>query len=136
MRLLAFVFTLTLAACGAQPNEEFIDIEALQNLEQGVDHDLPLIAQAYSIKSSELCEKEGGTWKQSSSKQSAICVLPASDAGNVCSDSSQCTVACVTKSDNVVAGTKVEGMCLESTDLFNCPIYVSKGVAEQSMCAN
>ncbi len=122
-----------LSACGAQPPEP-ID-EPIASVED-VDTSLPLVQQAYSIESEKVCDKHGGNWKKVGRQQAHACVLPASDAGNACNDSSECEVACVTANNNIEAGEKARGVCLESTDLFGCRAYVSNGVVEHTLCVD
>ncbi len=137
---LAIGFCATLAACGAQPPEvieqPIASVEEVEKLEQVVDTSLPLVQQAYSIKSEKVCDKQGGNWKKVGRQQSYTCVLPANDAGNACNDSSECEVACVTGNNQVEAGQKASGVCLETTDLFGCRAYVSNGVVEHTLCVD
>lgn len=129
-----------LSACGAQPpepmDEPIASVEDVERLEQVVDTSLPLVQQAYSIESEKVCDKHGGNWKKVGRQQAHACVLPANDAGNACNDSSECEVACVTENNNMEAGEKARGVCLESTDLFGCRAYVSDGVVEHTLCVD
>ncbi len=58
----------TLMACGAQPPEvieqPIASVEEVEKLEQVVDTSLPLVQQAYSIKSEKVCDKQGGTGRK------------------------------------------------------------------------
>lgn len=130
-----------LSACGAQPPPDLIDssvvsVEEVEKLEQVVDTSLPLVQQAYSIESEKVCDKQGGKWKKVGRQQAYACVLPANDAGNMCKDSSECDVACVTANNQMDAGQKASGVCLESTDLFGCRAYVSNGIVEHTLCVD
>ncbi len=137
---LAVGLCATLTACGAQPPEviekPIASVEEVEKLEQVVDTSLPLVQQAYSIESEKVCDKQGGSWKKVGRQQAYACVLPANDAGNACNDSSECEVACVTENNNMEAGEKARGVCLESTDLFGCRAYVSNGVVEHTLCVD
>ena len=137
---LAVGLCATLTACGAQPPEvieqPIASVEEVEKLEQVVDTSLPLVQQAYSIESEKVCDKQGGNWKKVGRQQAYACVLPASDAGNACNDSSECEVACVTGNNQVEAGQKASGVCLETTDLFGCRAYVSNGVVEHTLCVD
>jgi len=130
----------TLSACGAQPPElidsSIMSVEEVEKLEQVVDTSLPLVQQAYSIESEKVCDKQGGKWKKVGRQQAYACVLPANDAGKACNDSSECEVACVTGNNQVDAGQKASGVCLENTDLFGCRAYVSEGVVEHTLCVD
>jgi len=129
-----------LSACGAQPlkpiDEQITSAENVEKLEQVVDTSLPLVQQAYSIESEEVCDKQGGKWEKVGRQQAYACVLPANDAGNACNDSSECEVACVTGNNQVEPGQKASGVCLETTDLFGCRAYVSNGVVEHTLCVD
>ncbi|QDG37804.1 hypothetical protein FJN14_04770 [Alteromonas mediterranea] len=129
-----------LSACGAQPPEHIeqptISVEEVEKLEQVVDTSLPLVQQAYSIESEEVCDKQGGKWEKVGRQQAYACVPPANDAGNACNDSSECEVACVTENNKMEAGQKASGVCLETTDLFGCRSYVSNGVVEHTLCVD
>ena len=105
-------------------DEPIASVEDVERLEQVVDTSLPLVQQAYSIESEKVCDKHGGNWKKVGRQQAHACVLPANDADNACNDSSECEVACVTENNNMEAGEKARGVCLESTDLFGCRAYV------------
>ena len=132
--------SVALSACGSQPPEPIdmpiSSVEEVEKLEQVVDTSLPLVQQAYSIESEKVCDKQGGNWKKVGRQQAYACVLPARDAGNKCNDSSECEVACVTENNQMKAGLKTSGVCLESTDLFGCRAYVSKGVVEHTLCVD
>ena len=138
--LLAASLCVALSACGAQPpeiiDEPIASVEEVKKLEQVVDTSLPLVQQAYSIETEKVCERHGGNWDKIGRQQAYACVLPASDAGKICKDSSECEVACVTENNQVGAGQKVSGVCLESTDLFGCKAYVSQGIVEHTLCVD
>ncbi len=139
-RVLVIGVSASLYACGAQPIESVdtpvASVEEVEKLAQVVDTSLPLVQQAYSIESEKVCHKQGGSWKKVGRQQAYACVLPAKDAGNVCNDSSECEVACVTENNSVGAEQRASGVCLESTDLFGCRAYVSKGVVEHTLCVD
>lgn len=139
-RVLVIGVSALLYACGAQPIESVdtpvASVEEVEKLAQVVDTSLPLVQQAYSIESEKVCDKQGGRWKKVGRRQAYACVLPAKDAGNVCNDSSECEVACVTENNSVGAEQRASGVCLESTDLFGCRAYVSKGVVEHTLCVD
>ncbi|GFD95012.1 hypothetical protein KUL156_14180 [Alteromonas sp. KUL156] len=139
-RVLVIGVSASLYACGAQLIESVdtpvASVEEVEKLAQVVDTSLPLVQQAYSIESEKVCDKEGGSWKKVGRRQAYACVLPAKDAGNVCNDSSECEVACVTENNSVGAEQRASGVCLESTDLFGCRAYVSKGVVEHTLCVD
>lgn len=127
------VLLLTLTACGAKPPPEIL-AKDIAKLEHVVDYTLPLVQRAYAIPHETVCEREGGTWKKLGMQQHESCVLPASDAGKACKDSAECEVACVAQNSDAELGARAEGVCLHSTDLFGCHIYLSDGITESAFC--
>jgi len=136
MRAVSVVAVLFLLGCGAQPQEHVPSLEEIAKLEQVVDTSLPLVQQAYSIETEEVCERQGGSWQKVGRQQSLACVLPTADAGHSCNDSSECEVACIVEDNTIKAGEKVQGICLHNTDLLGCRAYVSNGVVEQTLCVD
>jgi hypothetical protein len=75
-----------------------------------------------------ICKHSGGTfWKVRS-----VCVLPTSDVGKECSDSSECESYCIAPG-GVEVGTKAYGKCLERTDA-NCIKEVENGIVQKQWC--
>jgi len=136
MRLHLFIVILILAGCGAQPPIKVPDPIEIEKLEFVVDQSLPLVQQAYSIESEEVCAKYDGKWRRVGRHQQLTCVLPAKDAGKVCVNNSECEVACVADNTRASEGDKVTGVCLDNTDLFGCKAYVSNGIVEPTLCVD
>lgn len=136
MRYLLLITLFSLSGCGARPVQTIPTLEDVAKLEFTVDKSLPLVQQAYSIESEEVCEKNDGKWKRVGRQQKESCVLTADDAGKSCENNSECQVACVAQHEPAVSGTKTPGVCLESTDLFGCRTYVANGVAEPTLCVD
>lgn len=75
-----------------------------------------------------ICKRSGGTfWKVRS-----VCVLPTSDAGKECTDSSECESYCIAPG-GVEVGTQAYGKCLERTDA-NCIREVKNGLVQKQWC--
>lgn len=129
------VLLLTLTACGAKPPPVML-LEDIEKREHIVDQSLPIVQRAYTIPHKEVCEREGGKWKKLGAQQRESCVLPASDAGKTCTDSIQCEVACVAQHSDIESGTRAEGVCLHSTNLFGCHMYLSNGITEPTLCVD
>ena len=136
MRFLFLVSVFLLVACGAPLQEPIPSLEEIEKLEQTVDTSLPLVQQAYSIETEKVCLREGGEWKKVGRQQADACVLPASDAGKACQNSAECEVACVVQNTHAEAGEVAPGVCLESTNLFGCRAYISKGIVEPTLCVD
>lgn len=124
-----------LAACGANPSPALLP-EDVEKIEHIVDRSLPLVQIAYAIPNRKVCDEEGGEWKKLGIQHHESCVLPADDAGEVCTDSAQCEVACVAKDLGNKPGKHAEGICLHSTDLFGCHSYISNGIIEPTLCTD
>lgn len=75
------------------------------------------------------CAAQGGTWGGLGLRVSGVCVLPTTDGGKKCSDSSECQGACVTTS-NVSSGTRVTGVCTHKRPVAGALTYVVDGRAE------
>ncbi|BFT31009.1 hypothetical protein D210916BOD24_21850 [Alteromonas sp. D210916BOD_24] len=136
VRLVSIGVSVCLLACSSVepvyiPSSTEIDV-----LEFQVDKSLPLVQQAYSIPDETSCLKNNGQWKRLGRQQRYACVLPASDAGAFCINNSDCEVGCVALSNDVESGTNATGVCLESTDVFGCRAYISKGVVEATLCVD
>lgn len=126
---------LTVAGCGAKPPPALL-AEDIEKIEHVVDPNLPLVQRAYAIPHKKVCEEEGGEWKKLGMQQHESCVLPANDAGKACTDSAQCEVACVVQAVDAEPGTRQEGGCLQSTNLFGCHAYMSNGIVEPTLCVD
>lgn len=124
-----------LSACGSKPPPALL-VKDIEKIEHVVDTTLPLVQRAYGILHKTVCEEEGGEWKKLGMQQRDSCVLPAADGGKSCTDSKQCEVACVAKNKESHYGARAEGVCLQSTDLFGCHSYVSKGIVEPPLCTD
>ncbi|CAA0104437.1 Uncharacterised protein [BD1-7 clade bacterium] len=95
---------------------------------------LSLEERANGLTSQGACEAEGGQWQKVGKLQREACILPAKDAGQPCTDSSQCEVACIAVQRRIDAGSKTTGQCQRSTQHFGCRTYVKDGVAEPTLC--
>ena len=81
-----------------------------------------------------ICEQKGGNWGAWSDIPDAPqrCNLPTSDAGEECTDSSQCESYCQTQNSAII-GTEVIGECY-GFELFTCIQKVENGLASGMMC--
>ncbi|CAA0125610.1 Uncharacterised protein [BD1-7 clade bacterium] len=90
--------------------------------------------RANGLTSQGACEAEGGQWQEVGKLQREACILPAKDAGQPCTDGSQCEVACIAVQRRIEAGSKATGQCQQSTQRFGCRTYIKDGVAEPTLC--
>ncbi|MEO1554695.1 MAG: hypothetical protein AAFR82_12265, partial [Pseudomonadota bacterium] len=81
------------------------------------------------------CLKTGGIVERAGLLGAERCTRPFSDAGQVCSDSSQCQGACRT-TPNVPAGSPVTGICQPSDNPFGCFAEVMNGIAGPGLCVD
>lgn len=87
------------------------------------------------------CEAAGGTWAAFGISPIEKCVLPASDAGKECSDSSECEGSCIAElskedNDKVSRGEAVpaKGKCTSSKSVFGCFPIVTQGKVDGILC--
>jgi hypothetical protein len=82
----------------------------------------------------ESCEAHGGKWGMWRNAIDATpeCNLPAADAGEKCTDSSQCESYCQVPKDTEI-GSKVEGKCYKYK-VANCMQEVKNGIANAKWC--
>ena len=88
-------------------------------------------AIARGLITQQTCESAGGTWKRGFSLE-YFCVLPTSDAGDACTDSSQCESWCQAPK-NTPYDTPVTGTCFGFTHA-SCGQEVNNGIAGGEWC--
>ena len=66
--------------------------------------------------------------------QAELCVQPYSDAGQACTDSSQCEGACVTDAMEAAAGESVTGQCQADNRPFGCFAELEQGRPVRGIC--
>ena len=79
------------------------------------------------------CEAEGGFVERRGMLQSELCVHPYADAGQLCSDNSECEGRCLAESMGT-PGEAVTGQCQPDDHLFGCHAFVSDGQATSAIC--
>ncbi len=117
---LLITFTSILTACGNSPSEP-----------QLTKTDVPRVA-----KDKQSCLALNGEWKPQGRLQAYACVFTAKDAGQQCTDSSQCEYRCLLKpaSDMPTAGSRASGQCQATSSPFGCKYEVLGGVVQQGLC--
>ncbi len=110
-----------------------------QEVQDNVDKGTPDAETVPNTKAS--CEATGGTWAAFGISPIEKCVLPASDAGKECSDSSECEGSCVAElskedNDKVLRGQAVSatGKCTSSKSVFGCFPIVTQGKVDGILC--
>lgn len=92
----------------------------------------PPVASAPDTKAA--CEAAGGTWARFGLLATELCNLPTSDAGQPCTDNSDCQSVCVAP-EGAKPGDRVTGKCYaRSITLGTCLSYVVDGVAQAVLC--
>ena len=86
--------------------------------------------------SNKVCQEQGGEIRRVCMFQELMCVMPYSDAGAPCQDSSDCEGKCLFGGDVVAVGTEVVGSCQEDDDPCGCFVEVTKGRAIHTVCAD
>jgi len=81
------------------------------------------------------CEKNGGVWTKGIAG-GPLCVMPASDAGKICSNQSDCQGDCVVdlskEQEQQVAKQgfiEIKGKCSDKNIVLGCGYYVEQGKA-------
>ena len=92
----------------------------------------------------ESCESLGGRWEKIGLSQEESCNLPTSDAGKICSDSSECQGSCIaelSKEDlDKVSGQNdfvyTKGKCSRWKITAGCNAFVKDGKVENILCVD
>ena len=128
MRFVGLVLSfLLLSNCLGQPHlplrpEGGIDLERLAK-----------------VKSQTICERLGGEMRSVCMMGMQTCVVPYSDGGKSCTDSTQCMGDCWISLDREEVtvpklGQPTTGVCQENTDHCGCFVRVTGGKAEKGIC--
>lgn len=82
------------------------------------------------------CEAVGGTIMRHGRLGAEHCVQPYPDAGEACSDASECLGRCLLEEEisNPVPGTASPGVCQENTNDFGCRTLINGGKIEGTIC--
>lgn len=110
----AALIILALAACSALPEPLFVTPQ-------------PTAGAVVLPTNEQDCLDQGGTWGPQGLAQMDMCDLPTTDAGQPCTDSSQCQGLCLA-SDNPTTGT-----CSPRTLNFGCRDIIEDGV-QMTIC--
>lgn len=90
------------------------------------------------------CEARGGQWGPLGLSPNPVCLLPTTDGGKICTDSSQCEAGCVAnltpeQYDQVVRRrlpVSTTGICMYWRTSIGCHAYVENGVVSQILCVD
>ena len=99
--IVAALLMLALAACSALPEPLFVTPQPTADLVVAPDNEQD-------------CLDQGGMWGPQGRAQTEMCDMPAMDAGNSCTDSSQCQGLCL------ASETSSTGTCSPRTVNFGC----------------
>jgi len=108
-------------------------------MEQGLKR---MRAEALSEIDIEACEASGGEIRGVCMFGIPDCVIPYSDAGDSCSDSSECEGRCVFDQSTInydespVVGQESKGICTADSDTCGCWWEIEDGVVQQGLCAD
>lgn len=82
------------------------------------------------------CLVAGGDWSIHGLLPQPSCSLPTKDAGQLCSDSSECQANCYYpyNESNAEIEDEVVGQCQETTSPFGCFAFVEDGKLEPTLC--
>jgi len=80
------------------------------------------------------CRAGGGEVAVRGRLQAELCVQPFADAGQSCTDNSQCEGACVTDNMEAPDGERVTGQCQADDRPFGCFAEVEQGRPVRGIC--
>jgi len=112
--IVAALLMLTLASCSALPEPLFVTPQPTADLVVAPDNEQD-------------CLDQGGMWGPQGRAQTEMCDMPAMDAGNACTDSSQCQGLCM------ASETSSTGTCSPRTVNFGCHDVMVDG-AQMGIC--
>lgn len=118
---------LFLAGCSL--NNVNSNINAGQNLNQPAVNENQAVVKPQLPATKEECLQKGGTWKQWGLAPVESCNLPATDAGKVCTDFSQCQGTCLGESLK-----STEGKCTDWVRTGGCQSILKNGKVENIIC--
>lgn len=85
--------------------------------------------------SASACTARGGEMRQVGRMQSWQCVVKYADAGQRCTDGSQCQGDCEIAGNNGLApGAAATGVCQADSNRFGCRTTIKDGKAEATLC--
>ncbi len=100
----------------------------------------PIQFEGVKATSSEraMCEKAGGEVIRTGKLGAEHCVQDLPDAGEVCSDDSDCLGRCVIVDaiSEPAPGTVMDGVCEATDDYFGCTTLVNEGVIVGTLCVD
>lgn len=82
------------------------------------------------------CEAAGGEVRPAGRAQFENCIQTFDDAGESCSDASDCTGRCLVVGEMVEGGTEVSGQCAADDERFGCYQTITGGVADAGICVD
>jgi hypothetical protein len=124
-RTLTLFLCILLTACPIPADRK----EVLEAVSKEMDNQ----RKTFGALSEADCKLHNGIWRGVKNAEFAVCDETAPDAGNPCSDSSECEVFCSTQLI-VEAGSKVSGKCFNDYVAKGCTQSISNGVANPIIC--
>jgi len=125
--------------CRKKTNEtwDYVSCESLTSNPTNVSSNF-----SYPIDN-ESCIAQGGIWGPIGLSPEPSCMLPTTDAGKVCSDSSECQAACVAELSQMESDlirnhipVMTTGKCTAWIGSVGCKAYVENGVVNGVLCVD
>lgn len=83
------------------------------------------------------CEAAGGYVERRGRRNAELCVTPFPDAGQACSDGSQCEGDCIFEGNaQQQSGENIVGICQRDDALFGCFSTVENGAILRGLCVD
>ena len=127
MKILWIGILAFLTACTTAKNSD----------EEPIEFQKVIFASAQATPSEKAdCEKAGGEILKRGRLQAEHCVQPYPDAGQSCSDATDCYGRCLleVEIENPVPGTASTGVCQSDTNNFGCRTLINGGKIEGTIC--
>lgn len=121
-RIILFFLVICITGCSA-----WSDLRTEQSIKQ-------MRAEKLAQIDIERCKKNGGYVRGVCSFSIPVCVIPFSDAGKPCADSSECEGLCWNEDWGLKQGDSSEGQCTANAQDCKCGVEIRHGVVDGGMC--
>ena len=125
---LSFASLLVLSACAASPVQETPSTDDYQRIS--------FEGEAATPQERARCEAAGGEVQRAGRLGWEACIQTFADAGDTCSDSSDCLGECRNTDEFVADGAPATGQCAVNDSPFGCHQTIENGIARPALCVD